>query len=177
MTGCLYDVLGVCVAVRLSTCVDLLCAQFKEHFIRRGAEGGQKAAQALKAAILKQCHGLATEIEVIAKVYVNLAGLAQAMMRDGSLDGEGDLKDFSLGFTQRIASFDFIDIGSGRAATKIKGTERGGLEYLSITSRQFRDVNLRLTQTQPHGTLEITTANTSYSASPMTPRVAPLSTG
>ncbi|KAH8906585.1 hypothetical protein BR93DRAFT_968175 [Coniochaeta sp. PMI_546] len=95
---------------------------FKEHFVRRGFEGGQKAALALKAAILKQCHGLATEIEVIAKVCVNLAGLAQAMRKDNSLDAEGDLKDFSLGFTQGIASFDFVDIGSGRSATKIKET-------------------------------------------------------
>jgi hypothetical protein len=101
--------------------------QFKEHFVRRGIEGGQKAAHALKAAILKQCHGLATEIEVIAKVCVNLTGLAQAMRKDTSLDRESDLKEFSLGFTQGIPSFDFVDIGSGRSVTKIKGRGKNGI--------------------------------------------------
>ncbi|KAJ9137005.1 CCCH zinc finger dna binding protein [Coniochaeta hoffmannii] len=93
---------------------------FKEHYVKRGIDGGRKAAQALKAAILKQCHGLATEIEVIAKVCVNLAGLAQAMQRDGSLDNESQLKDFAVGFTRAVASFDFIDVGSGSADVKIQ---------------------------------------------------------
>jgi len=46
------------------------------------------------------------------------------MRRDGSLETESILKDFSLGFTQGAASFDFVDIGYGkeRADHKIKGT-------------------------------------------------------
>jgi hypothetical protein len=45
------------------------------------------------------------------------------MRRDGCLDNETDLKDFTLGFTQAKASFDFIDVGHGkeRADSKIKG--------------------------------------------------------
>lgn len=45
------------------------------------------------------------------------------MVRDGSLDSLSDLKDFTLGFTQSRASFDFIDVGYGKeqADSKIKG--------------------------------------------------------
>jgi hypothetical protein len=104
----------------------LPCAQFKEHLVKRGVEGGRKAAQALKAAIRKQCHGPATEIEVIARVYVNLTGLAQAMRRDGSLESESQLRDFTLGFTQGTPSFDFIDVGGlGHTDIKIQGREQG----------------------------------------------------
>jgi hypothetical protein len=116
--------------------------QFKEHFVKRGIEGGRKAAQVLKAAILKQCHGLATEIEVIAKVCVNLAGLAQAMRRDGSLESESQLKDFTLGFTQAIASFDSIDIGCGRSDVKIKGREERNSIHHSHNSLQMLTLRL-----------------------------------
>lgn len=62
---------------------------------------------------------------MIAKVYANLAGLAKAMRRDGSLENEMDFKDFSLGFSQGKATFDFVDVGHGkeRADNKIKGTQ------------------------------------------------------
>lgn len=86
-------------------------------------EGGKKAAYALRNAILAECGEHANNIEVIAQVYANLAGLAKAMRRDGSIDNESDLRDFSLGFTQGKATFDFVDVGHGkeRADNKIKG--------------------------------------------------------
>lgn len=91
--------------------------------MRQGLEGGKQAAYALRQAILRECGQHAVGVEVIAKVYVNLSGLAKAMRRDGSLDNETDLKDFSLGFTQGKATFDFIDVGHGkeRADNKVKG--------------------------------------------------------
>jgi hypothetical protein len=48
------------------------------------------------------------------------------MARDGCLDNLNDLKDFTLGFTQAKASFDFIDVGYGkeRADSKIRGESR-----------------------------------------------------
>lgn len=109
-----------------SICGFLTCAfttQFKEDFIKQGIEGGKKAAYALRAAILDECGAHANGVEVIAKVYANLAGLCKAMRRDGSLDSESDLKNFSLGFTQAKASFDFVDVGHGkeRADNKVRG--------------------------------------------------------
>lgn len=60
----------------------------------------------------------------MAKVCANITGLSKAMRRDGSLENPDDLRDFTLGFTQGKASFDFIDVGHGkeRADSKIKGT-------------------------------------------------------
>lgn len=45
------------------------------------------------------------------------------MKRVGVLDNPEDLREFTLGFTQGKASFDFIDVGHGkeRADSKIRG--------------------------------------------------------
>jgi hypothetical protein len=81
------------------------------------------AANALRNAVLEHCSELTDEIEIMAKVCANITGLSKAMQRDGSLDNGEDLRDFTLGFTQGKASFDFIDVGHGkeRADSKIKG--------------------------------------------------------
>lgn len=101
--------------------------QFKETFIRQGVEGGKKAAYALRTAILEQCGDFAGNMEVIAKVYANLGGLAKAMRRNGCLEAEETLKEFTIGFTQGKATFDFVDVGHGkeRADNKIKGMSTG----------------------------------------------------
>jgi hypothetical protein len=72
---------------------------------------------------LEQCNELANEMEVMAKVCANVTGLSKAMQRDGSLENPTELRDFTLGFTQGKASFDFVDVGHGkeRADSKIKG--------------------------------------------------------
>jgi hypothetical protein len=59
----------------------------------------------------------------MAKAVANVNGLARAMQRDGGIENVSDFKDFTLGFTQAKASFDFIDVGYGkeRADSKIKG--------------------------------------------------------
>ncbi|KAK3387700.1 hypothetical protein B0H63DRAFT_521729 [Podospora didyma] len=116
---------------------------FKETFIRQGLEGGKRAAYALRTAILSQCGDFANNIEVVAKVYANLAGLSKAMRRDGTLDSESDLRDFTLGFTQGKATFDFIDVGYGkeRADNKIKGE-------VSFESRSVPSLMVRAEQTK-----------------------------
>jgi hypothetical protein len=69
----------------------------------------------------------ADETEIMAKVVVNFRGLNKAMLRDGCVSTEHDLRDFMLGFTQAKASFDFVDVGRGkeRVAFKIKGSCSG----------------------------------------------------
>lgn len=64
------------------------------------------------------------DLEIVAKVVANLSGLGKAMQRDGCVDSPSTLKDFTLGFTQAKATFDYIDVGYGkeRADSKIKGT-------------------------------------------------------
>lgn len=94
--------------------------QFQEHWIKQGLEGGKKAASALRTAISQQLVDLddvADNVQIIAKVFANFAGLIKAV-------GQTDFKEFAVGFTQGSALFDFIDIGSAkeRADSKIKGT-------------------------------------------------------
>jgi hypothetical protein len=146
--------------------------QFKEQFIKQGIEGGRKAAYALKAAILKECHGPANEIEVIAKVCVNLDGLARAMKKAGSLENEIDLKDFFLGFSQGVASFDIVDVGygKGRVESKIQGRQNRRHPFIFTA---LPSVNVRILQRQPNGILKTITANKSFLASRMRP-VMPL---
>jgi hypothetical protein len=98
--------------------------QFNENLVAQGLEGGKQAANLLRNSVLQHCSELTDEIEVMAKVCANISGLSKAMRRDGSLANPDDFRDFTLGFTQGKASFDFIDVGHGkeRADSKIKGT-------------------------------------------------------
>ncbi|POS71389.1 hypothetical protein DHEL01_v210214 [Diaporthe helianthi] len=84
--------------------IDVDHLKFKQEYINRGIEGGKQAAYALRTAILKECHALAGDIEVIARVVANLNGLTKAMRNDGSLDHEARLKDFTIGLSQGMAS-------------------------------------------------------------------------
>lgn len=97
--------------------------QFQQRFIENGVEGGKQAAYALRRAILKECHEFAGEIEVIVKYIANLQGLTYITRASNTVASDAVVKAFTLGFTQCLASFDFIDVGQGkeRADTKIKG--------------------------------------------------------
>ena len=66
------------------------------------------------------------EIEIMAKVCTNISGLSKALLRDGCIDNMDTFKDFTIGFTQGKASFEFVDVGHGkeRADSKIRGTYR-----------------------------------------------------
>jgi hypothetical protein len=107
----------------LSTLADWHDLQFNTDLVQQGLDGGKKAANALRNAVLEQCSDLSEDTEVIAKVCANVTGLGKAMKRDGCLENPEDLRDFTLGFTQGKASFDFVDVGHGkeRADSKIKG--------------------------------------------------------
>lgn len=104
-------------------------------------EGGKQAAYALRNAILKECYDYTGEIEVVARFIANLSGLAMITRASGTVESEATVKEFTLGFTQGMASFDFIDVGKGkeRADTKIKGKDSTGDKLphcTSLTSEQ-----------------------------------------
>lgn len=141
-----------------------LFGQFKQEYVNKGIDGGKQAAYALRTAILKECHSLAGEVEVIARVVANLSGLAKAMRNDGSLDHESRLKDFTLGFSQGMASFDFIDVGYGkeRTDTKIKGKSKTGRRTPSRPSADSPP------QRRSGGTFAITTVSNLCLGSHMT---------
>ena len=88
-------------------------------------EGGKRAAVALRDAVDNKCSNLPSKMEIVVKVCANLSGLATALCKAGSISSESLFKQFTLGFTQAKASFDFIDVGHGkeRADSKIRGRE------------------------------------------------------
>jgi hypothetical protein len=114
--------------------------QFNEEFIRIGIEGGKQAANILRNSVLQNCSDLTDQIEVMAKICANVDGLAKAMRKDGLIDNPDNFRDFTLGFTQGKASFDFIDVGYGkeRADSKIKGM----LPYLETWTTYSHSQNL-----------------------------------
>ncbi|TLS26420.1 hypothetical protein PpBr36_04434 [Pyricularia pennisetigena] len=96
---------------------------FKPEFLRQGIEGGRRAATTFRMLVLEQCGDHANEIQVMVKIVANLASLAKALKAEGSIQNENDLRDFFIGFSQYISSFDFVDIGTGASnhSSKIKG--------------------------------------------------------
>ncbi|KAK9424511.1 putative C3H1-type domain-containing protein [Seiridium unicorne] len=92
---------------------------FKDHLIKQGLEGGNKAAYALRQAVYAK---VPDDTEIVAKVVANLGGLAKTLKRN-----ENEVKEFMLGFTQASASFDFIDVAGAGAASKIEATARFNL--------------------------------------------------
>lgn len=96
---------------------------FKSEYVRQGAEGGRVAASTFRMLILEECGDHANEIHVMVKVFANLTSLAKALKAEGSIKNESDLRDFFVGFSQCISSFDFVDIGNGmgnNSTSKIK---------------------------------------------------------
>ncbi|KAL7798307.1 hypothetical protein V8C37DRAFT_367295 [Trichoderma ceciliae] len=99
---------------------------FRDTWVKQGLEGGKKVAYALRYAVAQRFGEEAEDLEIMAKVVANLSGLGKAMQRDGVIDSPSVLKDFTLGFTQAKATFDYVDVGYGkeRADSKIKETTR-----------------------------------------------------
>ncbi|KAH7367296.1 hypothetical protein B0T11DRAFT_52397 [Plectosphaerella cucumerina] len=91
---------------------------FNDEYIRAGVEGGRRAAHSLHNAILQKCE--TDQIEIVAKVCANVNGLSKALLREGSVNNDYDLRNFSIGFSQARASFDFIDIGHGKERADVK---------------------------------------------------------
>ncbi|CAK7222765.1 hypothetical protein SBRCBS47491_004972 [Sporothrix bragantina] len=106
---------------------------FREDFVNDGMEGGKRAAQALRDAVAGRCGNLPSKVEIVVKVCANLSGLATAMRNAGSISSENLFKQFTLGFTQAKASFDFIDVGFGkeRADSKIREDARWHLNNVN----------------------------------------------
>ncbi|RSL42912.1 hypothetical protein CEP53_011945 [Fusarium sp. AF-6] len=102
---------------------------FQDEYVQQGLEGGKKAAYAIRNAVADLCNQSQERfngIEIVCRVVANVAGLGKALYRDGSIDDINTFKEFTLGFTQAKASFDFIDVGYGkeRADSKIRETAR-----------------------------------------------------
>jgi hypothetical protein len=66
----------------------------------------------------------ADSLDVIVRVYANLEGMANYLVRLDKVRNLGQLRAFSTGFCGRITSFDWIDTGVGKeggAGRKVRG--------------------------------------------------------
>ncbi|KAI0843685.1 hypothetical protein F5Y06DRAFT_255556 [Hypoxylon sp. FL0890] len=109
---------------------------FKEQFVKQGVEGGRKAAEELRKAIVEKfSYSEETAVEILVKVVANVPGLSKAMKRDGCVDSETILYAFISGFNQGGSSFDFVDVGHGK--------ERADAKILECTRFHLRNLNCK----------------------------------
>ena len=100
---------------------------FHEHFLAKGEEGGRQAAQVLRSSTDLYAHeqmpDLPADVRVVARMYANVRGLADACARAGLVAAPSLIEEFVRGFTRGDTLFDFVDVGPGkdRADEKVSG--------------------------------------------------------
>ncbi|KAF1995051.1 hypothetical protein P154DRAFT_581187 [Amniculicola lignicola CBS 123094] len=90
---------------------------FQDKFITRRAQGGEALADELLVRIrdyLRPHFEDFESIDVLVRVYCNLEGMANYLVRDGRVRNLGQLRAFSTGFCGRIPNFDWVDVGVGK---------------------------------------------------------------
>lgn len=98
-----------------------------DRFITKGTKGGEAAADEFLARsreYLRNVHDDAEKLDLIVRIYANLEGMANLLVREGKVRNLGQLRAFSTGFSSRVPFFDFVDVGVGKdggAARKIRG--------------------------------------------------------
>ncbi|KAI0845787.1 hypothetical protein F5Y00DRAFT_272692 [Daldinia vernicosa] len=94
---------------------------FKDNFVKKGIEGGKKAANELLKAINEKFNSAeTTSVTVIVNIFANVTGLAKAMKRDGCVADKHALHDFVTGFNQANVSSTFVDVGFGKELADAK---------------------------------------------------------
>lgn len=100
--------------------------QFPDKLLRAGEQGGRRAAAMLSAAVQEyvETEGTATlGTRIVCRLYANVRGLGEVLVRTGAIDEVAVFEDFVRGFTRGKVLFDFVDVGAGkdRADEKIIG--------------------------------------------------------
>ncbi|KAK6955608.1 hypothetical protein Daesc_003250 [Daldinia eschscholtzii] len=94
---------------------------FKDSFVRKGFEGGKKAANELIKAINEKFNSIeTTSVTVFVTILANVSGLGKAMKRHGCLHDSNILHDFVMGFNQANVSTTFVDVGSDKELADAK---------------------------------------------------------
>ncbi|USP76674.1 hypothetical protein yc1106_03948 [Curvularia clavata] len=90
---------------------------FQDKYITRKAQGGESLADELNLRIreyLRELFEDADSLDIVVRVYANLEGMANYLVRLEKVRNLGQLRAFSTGFCGRITSFDWIDTGVGK---------------------------------------------------------------
>ncbi|KAF1834674.1 hypothetical protein BDW02DRAFT_323474 [Decorospora gaudefroyi] len=109
---------------------------FLDEFLRQGEHGGRQAASQLHAAVQEYIDNDALNVphgaRIVCRIYANVRGLGDVLVRSGAIQEIGQFEDFVRGFTRGKTLFDFIDVGAGkdRADEKI-------IESFKLYSRDY----------------------------------------
>ena len=95
---------------------------FNDSFLRDGEKGGRRAAVVLKDELTdwipKHVEHAPSEFKILVKVYADFKGLIGTFMRGDIIESPSTFADFTRGFN---TLFDFVDIGTGDANSRIVG--------------------------------------------------------
>lgn len=111
----------------LSKARTLTVCQFNDGLLCDGEAGGRRASAELLTAITRYLEKELVDVpigaRILCRIYANVRGLADVLVRTGVISHVGVFEDFVRGFTRGKTLFDFIDVGAGkdRADDKIIG--------------------------------------------------------
>ncbi|KAL1654296.1 hypothetical protein SLS61_003303 [Didymella pomorum] len=91
---------------------------FHNENIRDGGAGGRRAASQLDTTVRNWIKNEAKDVpltsRVICRIYANVRGIGDVLVRTGAMASIEDFEDFVRGFTRAKTMFDFIDVGAGK---------------------------------------------------------------
>ncbi|OCK80011.1 hypothetical protein K432DRAFT_382593 [Lepidopterella palustris CBS 459.81] len=90
---------------------------FHDRYITKGTKGGESAADEMLVKVrdyLRPLHDDLDKLDIMVRIFANLEGMANMLVREGKLRNLGQLRAFSTGFSSRIPFFDFVDVGIGK---------------------------------------------------------------
>ncbi|KAF1970993.1 hypothetical protein BU23DRAFT_537170 [Bimuria novae-zelandiae CBS 107.79] len=91
---------------------------FANEFLLKGLVGGKEAAATLYRQVVtyieRETETIPTTSRVLCRVYANVKGLAETLVRAGLIEEVSHFEEFVRGFTNGRTLFDFIDVGPGK---------------------------------------------------------------
>ncbi|KXL41833.1 hypothetical protein M433DRAFT_146227 [Acidomyces richmondensis BFW] len=121
--------------------IDGDCLIFNSSFLRDGEDGGKNAAILLHDIVqrwaVENVIDCTTDVKIVVRVYANLKGLADGLMKTGVLSSSSQLEDFTRGFTNGKTLFDVVDVGYGKDRANCKLTELFELHLHDYHCRQI----------------------------------------
>lgn len=114
---------------------------FNNLLLQDGEKGGRQAAWLLKDAIkkwaLQHDPELPSDYRIVVRIYANIKGLADVLVRAGVIKHNSELEEFARGFTRSDTLFDFVDVGGGKDRADVKIIDNLKLTLLDYHCRQI----------------------------------------